>query len=151
MADRFSKKVPLTPLVFATMKGATRSEPLRSLPFTTVTHWISVWMTNIVFPASVSTLLQDISNQVTFETIHPNDPQNELGPLCKVSFSWINDASPECFTIGLFKQGGVYRQHNPGMKLVSAYGISNDGEAFLGAHRDTTLLGFTPGRQRDAS
>jgi hypothetical protein len=100
---------------------------------------------NIVFPASVSRLLQEISNQVTFETIHPNDPRNELGPLCKVSFTWINDSSPECFTLGIFKEGGIYRQDNRGMKLVYAYGIINDGEAFLGIHRDTTLLGFIPG------
>jgi hypothetical protein len=108
---------------------------------------------HIFFPASIASLLQEfrIFNQVTFETIHPNDPRNELGPLCKVSFTWINDASPECFTLGLFKQGGVYRQHNPGMELVYAYGINNDGEALLGSHRDTTVLGFTPGRQGEAS
>ena len=106
---------------------------------------------NIVFPASVSSLLQAISIHAIFETIHPTDPRNELGPLCKISFTWINDASPQCFTLGLFKQGGVYRQHNPGMKLVYAYGISNDGEAFLGVRSDTTLLRFTPGRQIEAS
>jgi hypothetical protein len=144
MVDRFSKKVPLTPLAFATMKEATRSEPLHSLLFTTVTHWISAWMI-LATLSSVSRLLQGISNQVTFETIHPNDPRNELGPLFKVSFTWINDSSPECFTLGLFKEGGVYRQDNRGMKLVYAYGIINDGEAFMGVHRDTTLLGFTPG------
>ena len=106
---------------------------------------------NIVFPASGSSLLQEIYIHATFETIHPTDARNELGPMCKISFTWINDASPECFTLGIFKQGGVYRQHNPGMKLVYAYGISNDIEVLLGVHSDTTLLRFTPGRQREAS
>jgi hypothetical protein len=52
---------------------------------------------------------------------------------------------PSVLHLDSSQEGGVYRQDNRGMKLVYAYGIINDGEAFLGIHRDTTLLGFIPG------
>lgn len=86
-----------------------------------------------------------IASRVEFERLHTNDPRGELGPVCKVSLCWTNDASPELYAFGLFRQGGRYREVVKGIALAWAYSISNDGEAGLHPDREAKI-DFTPGK-----
>lgn len=85
----------------------------------------------------------DIEVRHAFERLHTADPREELGPLCKIHLCWINDASPELYAFGMFRQGGQYRPVVKGLVLVYAYSISNDGEAGLTVDREASIR-FTP-------
>ncbi|MEO1085598.1 MAG: hypothetical protein AAFY88_15265, partial [Acidobacteriota bacterium] len=71
-------------------------------------------------PTELSASLESsrIAVEVAFEATHSGEGRRELGPICKITFSWTNDGSPETYAFGLFKQGGASRAYVDGMALV---------------------------------
>eukprot|EP00977_Amphora_coffeiformis_P009048 scaffold2050_cov167-Amphora_coffeaeformis.AAC.2 len=91
---------------------------------------------------------------VYYEFIHPD---SDLGPMCRIRWTWINDASPELYELGFLRQGPRYEdtvdsqqessqqlRKERAVALVYAFSTSNDGEPWSGPDREAALVSFRP-------
>ena len=123
----------------------------------------------ISFPSGLRQTLEkdnDVQPHVLYEMIHPHDvtsagTSNELGPLVRIRFTWVNDGSPELYELALLRDGAGYE--NAGVTsttsttetqrvfssprsvtLVYAFATSNDGDPSSSRDDQAALVSFEP-------
>ncbi|CAB9505774.1 expressed unknown protein [Seminavis robusta] len=77
-----------------------------------------------------------------------------LGPLCRIRWTWMNDAGPELYELGLLPEGPGYHYHpiatrrrlkaDRQVALVFAFLTTNDGDPWSGPDLQASLVSFFP-------